>query len=313
MPTVLVERGKGRESRASVQHEDPAPRPAGPAGSGRRRARLLERMLLYRPAAYAAFLIILVAVVSLLAPLFTPYGRDAIDLDEILSPPSPAHILGTDELGRDVFTRIIYGGRFTLLVAFASVAVATGFGLLLGTAAGFFGGIWERLVTGAVDLFMSIPVFLVLLVVASLGKGVIWLIPLVIGMTSWMETARVTRAGVLALKREGFIEAARSLGTRDSGLIWKHMLPHALPPVIVASTVGFAHAMLVESALSFLGFGIQPPAPTWGNMLQNAQVFLRSSPIVAVAPGAMIFVTCLSFNFLGDGLRKALADEPQSC
>jgi peptide/nickel transport system permease protein len=308
MPMILTERRKKIESEAAVVREDRALRGRPPIESGRERPRLPRRMLRYRPAAYAAFLIILVAVVSLLAPLFTPYGRDTIDLDEILAPPSPDHLLGTDELGRDVFTRIIYGGRFTLLVAFASVVIATWVGLLLGAAAGYFGGLWERLVTGAVDLFMSIPVFLVLLVVTSMGSGGIWLIPIVIGMTSWMETARVTRTGVLALKRESFIEAARSLGARDSNVIWKHMLPHALPPVIVASTVGFAHAMLVESALSFLGFGIQPPAPTWGNMLQNAQVFLRSSPIVAVAPGVMIFVTCLCFNFIGDGLRKSLAD-----
>jgi peptide/nickel transport system permease protein len=265
-------------------------------------------MLRYRPAAYAACLIVLLILVCFLAPLLTPYGRDAIELDEILAPPSPRHVLGTDELGRDVFTRIIYGGRFTLLVAFASVVIATAIGLFLGSVAGYFGGPWERLVTGGVDLFMSIPVFLILLVVTSIGGGRFWLIPLVIGMTSWMETARVARAGVLTLKRESFIEAARSLGACDSAVICKHILPHAVPPVIVASTVGFAHVMLVESALSFLGFGIQPPIPTWGNMLQNAQIFLRSSPIVAVAPGMMIFIMCLCFNFVGDGLRKALAD-----
>ena len=273
----------------------------------------MGRLLSQRPAVYAGFLVALVTLLTILAPLFSPYGRDAIDLDEILSPPSPSHVLGTDELGRDLFTRILYGGRVTLLVAIASVVIATILGLGLGSAAGYFGGFWERFVTGAVDLFMSIPVFLVLLAVVSLGGRGIWFIPLVIGCTSWMETARVSRARLLSLRRSEFVEAARSLGLGDAALICRHMLPHAFPHVIAAATVGFAHAMLVESALSFLGFGIQPPVPTWGNMLQNAQILLRTSPAVAVAPGLMIFLMCISFNFIGEGLRKALAETGRSC
>jgi peptide/nickel transport system permease protein len=313
MPTTLLEKRK-RAERKTVEFPPGLPRglPAPPERRSERPG-LAARILRQRPAVYAAVLVVLVAFLSILAPLFSPYGRDAMDLDRILAPPSPGHVLGTDELGRDLFTRILYGGRVTLLVAFASVAIATVLGLVLGSAAGYFGGFWERFVTGTVDLFMSIPVFLVLLALLSLGGRGIWFIPLVIGATSWMETARISRARLLSLKRSEFVDAARSLGQRDTALIARHMMPHAFPHIIAAATVGFAHAMLVESALSFLGFGIQPPVPTWGNMLQNAQILLRTSPLVAVAPGLMIFLMCISFNYMGEGLRKALAETTRSC
>jgi peptide/nickel transport system permease protein len=313
MPTTLLEKRK-RAERKTVEFPPGLPRglPAPPERRSERPG-LAARILRQRPAVYAAVLVVLVAFLSILAPLFSPYGRDAMDLDRILAPPSPGYVLGTDELGRDLFTRILYGGRVTLLVAFASVAIATVLGLVLGSAAGYFGGFWERFVTGTVDLFMSIPVFLVLLALLSLGGRGIWFIPLVIGATSWMETARISRARLLSLKRSEFVDAARSLGQRDTALIARHMMPHAFPHIIAAATVGFAHAMLVESALSFLGFGIQPPVPTWGNMLQNAQILLRTSPLVAVAPGLMIFFMCISFNYMGEGLRKALAETTRSC
>lgn len=258
---------------------------------------------------YAAICIALIVIVSVFAPLLTPYGRDAIDLDNILAPPSREHALGTDELGRDVLTRLIYGGRFTLLVAFCSVAIATFIGLTLGALSGYFGGRLDDLVTAAVDLFLSVPVFLVLLVAATLGGGRLWIIPVVIGATSWMESARLVRAKVLSLKEEEFVEAARSIGVHDVAIVFRHIIPHAIPPVIVSATVGFAQAMLIESALSFLGFGVQPPLPTWGNMLENAWIFLRRSPTAAFAPGFMIFITCLCFNVVGDNLRQALTRE----
>ncbi len=313
MPTTLLEKKRAAErKRAELPTVPPRVRPA-PLERPPVRPGLAVHILRQRPAIYAVILVLLVASLSILAPLFSPYGRDAMDLERILAPPSPDHVLGTDELGRDLFTRILYGGRITLFVAFASVAIATILGLVLGSLAGYFGGLWERLVTGAVDLFMSVPVFLVLLAVLSLGGGGIWFVPLVIGATSWMETARISRARLLSLRRSEFVDAARSLGLGDAALITRHMMPHALPHIIAAATVGFANAMLVESALSFLGFGIQPPVPTWGNMLQNAQILLRTSPIVAVAPGLMIFLMCISFNFMGEGLRKALAETTRSC
>lgn len=316
MPTTLKERPQ-KISPAPPCFErrgaDEVPTPYGETEGRVPRPGYLSRVFAYRPAFYGVLLVVIVTLMTLFAPLFTPYGRDTIDLDAILSPPSARHVLGTDEMGRDLFTRIMYGGRFSLMVALTSIALATGIGLLFGVLAGYFGGLWENLVTGAVDLFLSVPVFLVLLVATALGGGRIWLIPFVIGSTMWMETARVVRARFLQLKREEYVEAARSLGSSDFSVVFRHMLPQALPPVIVAVTIGFAHAMLIESALSFLGFGIQPPVPTWGNMLQNAQAFLRTSPLVAAAPGLMIFVTCLCFNFIGDGLRRALAEREPSC
>jgi peptide/nickel transport system permease protein len=260
-----------------------------------------------RAATYALVCIALIVTVSILAPLLTPYGRDAIDLDNVLAHPSPAHVLGTDELGRDLFTRLIFGGRFTLLVAFCSVTIATLIGLTLGALSGYRGGRVDSVVTAAIDLFLSVPTFLLLLAAAAFGGGKLWIIPVVIGATSWMECARIVRAKVFSLKEEEFVEAARSIGVRDRSIVFRHILPHALAPVIVSATVGFAQAMLIESGLSFLGFGVQPPLPTWGNMLENAWIFLRRSPTAAVAPGFMIFITCLCFNIVGDNLRRMLA------
>lgn len=260
-------------------------------------------------ASYSLILILLVLALSTFAPLFAPHGRDAMDLDAILAPPSAAHVLGTDELGRDVLARLIFAGRFSLLVAFCSVGIALAIGVLLGAVAGWFGGAADAAFAAVVDVFLSVPVFLVLLVAASAGGGRLWIVPLVIGGTSWMETARVVRSIVLPLKEEGFVAAARAAGAHDGAIVVRHLLPQAMPAVVVSATIGFAQAMLVESALSFLGFGVQPPVPTWGNMLQSAHAFIGRAPLAAIAPGFMIFVTCLALNYVGEGLRRELAIE----
>jgi peptide/nickel transport system permease protein len=270
------------------------------------------RFFEYRPASLATLLLLLVFGIALIAPFVTPYGRDTIDLDEVLSAPSPSHALGTDELGRDVLTRLVYGGRFTLLVALAAVLVASLIGVVTGACAGYFGGAVDIVISSVIELFLSVPVFLIILIASALGGGRLWVIPLVIGCTSWMETARVVRSSFFSLRGEGFVEAARSLGVGNGSIVLRHILPQALPPVVVAATVGFAQAMLIESALSFLGFGVQPPVPTWGNMLYNAQLLIRRSTVAAFAPGFMIFVTCLCFNIVGRGLRRALAPESRS-
>ena len=264
-----------------------------------------------RPASIALMLILLVAGISVLAPLFTPYGANGIDLRNISSAPTPEHVLGTDELGRDLFTRLLYGGRFSLLVSFLSVLTGAAIGIALGSLAGYFRGAVDMAVACLIDLFLSIPVFLVLLVAASAARGSFWVIPMVIGATSWMETARLVRARLMQLEGEEYVDAARSLGVDNAGIVIRHLLPQALLPVTVSATVGFANAMLMESSLSFLGFGIQPPMPTWGNMLSNAQALLRSSPVAAFAPGLMIFMICLSFNLVGNGIKRALAPREQ--
>ena len=258
---------------------------------------------------WPATMLVLIITVSALAPLLGPWDRDAIDLDNISAPPSASHPLGTDELGRDVMTRLLHGGRFTLMVAFLSVAVALLTGIILGGAAGWLGGPVDRTVTMTIDLFLSIPVFLVMLIAASAAGGKIWLIPLLIGGTSWMETARIVRSRFRQIREEGFVEAARAAGATGPWIIFRHMLPQASGAVLVAAAAGLASAMLVESALSFLGFGVQPPVPTWGNMMHGAWMTLRTSPMAAFAPGLMIFITCLGFNLLCEGYRRALAKE----
>ena len=252
-------------------------------------------------------MLILIIAVSALAPLLGPWQRDAIDLDIISAPPSAAHPLGTDELGRDVMTRLLHGGRFTLMVAFLSVAVALAVGIVLGGAAGWLGGVVDRTVSLTIDLFLSIPVFLVMLLAASAAGGKVWLIPLLIGGTSWMETARIVRSRFRQIREEGFVEAARAVGATGPWIVFRHMMPQASGAVLVAAAAGLASAMLVESALSFLGFGVQPPVPTWGNMMQGAWMTLRTSPLAAFAPGLMIFITCLGFNLLCEGYRRVLA------
>jgi len=310
--SATAERRGKLEDRARPRGE--AARPQSGEASPNRLVRrgALGRFHAYRPGVSGAFLISLVLALALAAPLLAPYPRDAMDLGAVLAGPSPAHPLGTDDLGRDVLTRLLFAARFSMLVALSAVAIATVIGVLAGVLAGFLGGAVDAAATVVMDLFLSVPVFLVLLVAAAAGGGKLWLVPLIIGAVSWVETARVVRSLVLSLRREGFVEAARAMGAPSASLMARHILPQALPAVIVSATVGFAQAMLVESALSFLGFGVAPPVPTWGTMLQNASLFIRVSPLAAVAPGFMIFITCLSMNAVGEGLRRALAIERES-
>ncbi len=273
----------------------------------------LEIFMDQGPAVMSLVLILMIALVSILAPLFTPYGRDAIDLENILSGSSPSHLLGTDELGRDTFTRLIYGGRFTLMVAFFSVFIATITGIILGSLSGYLGGWIDHAITSLIEFFLSVPVFPVILLAASIWGNSLWVIPVIIGLTSWMEVARLVRTRVRSLRTETFVDAARTLGTGDFSLLARHLIPGVTGTVAAAVTIGFARAMLIESALSFLGFGIQPPIPTWGNMLQNAGHFMRESRLAVFMPGFMILITCLCFNQLGEGLRRALDKPGQSC
>ena len=292
-----------------LPHErEPALEPARePAAAGRPGS--LARFVAYRPGLYSFVLIGLVLTLALLAPVVAPHARDAIDLNLVLAAPTPEHVLGTDDLGRDVLSRLLYAARFSMLVALSAVAIAIAIGILMGTLSGYLGGRADAAVTLVMDLFFSVPVFLILLVAASLGGGRLWVIPVIIGATSWVEPARIVRALVFSLKEEGFVAASRAAGARGASLVARHLLPQTIPSIIVSAAVGFAQAMLAESALSFLGYGVQPPVPTWGNMLENAQVFLRQAPLAAFAPGFMIFITCLAFNYLGEGLRRALAIE----
>lgn len=245
----------------------------------------------------------LLALVAPYAFSLDPYSTDPMSA---LQPPRRAHLLGTDEVGRDTLARLVYGARVSLLVGLLSMGVAIVTGSLVGAAAGYFGGVLDAWLMRFTDAMMALPTFfLILAVVAVFGGGPV-IVMLVIGLTSWMQVARIVRGEYLRWRVAEFVQAARAIGAGDAQIIRRHIFPQVLPSIIVTATLGVAFAILTESALSYLGLGIQPPIPSWGNMLQNAQQYLWSAPLLAAYPGLMILFTVLSYNFLGDGLRDAL-------
>lgn len=250
-------------------------------------------------------IIALMFLVALLAPLI---GKDpaAIDVSQNLLPPQPAYPMGTDDLGRDVLSRIMYGARISLLVGFVAVGIATLVGIVLGALAGFYGGWTDAVVMRFVDVMLCFPSFFLILAVIAFLEPSIWNIMIVIGLTSWMGVARLVRAEFLSLRERDFVLAARSLGASDARLILIHILPNALSPVLVSATLGVAGAILVESALSFLGIGVQPPTPSWGNMLIAGKQTLGEAWWLSVFPGLAILLTVLGYNLLGEGIRDAL-------
>jgi peptide/nickel transport system permease protein len=250
--------------------------------------------------------LVVLAGLAVLAPWIGPYSPAAIDLNHIAAVPSLAHPLGTDELGRDVLTRIIWGGRISLAVGVCSTSIAAGIGIAYGAVAGFYGGLADTLMMRAVDLLLSFPSVFVLLILASFNRGSILSVILYIGLFGWMSMARLVRGQVLSLRERDFVTAARSLGTPGTRIVLRHLIPNALAPVIVAATLGVAGAMLVEAALDFLGFGVPPDTPTWGNLMTNAGEYFATAPVLAIAPGLVITIAVVSINFIGDALRDAL-------
>ena len=245
-------------------------------------------------------------VVSVGAPWLAPYDPLSINLQEVLMPPSPAHYLGTDTLGRDVLSRIIYGSRVSLKVGFVAVGLATLIGLFIGALAGYYGGWVDSALMRLVDLMLCFPAFFLILAVIAVLEPSIWNIMGVIGLTSWMGVARLVRAEFLSLREREFVTAARALGAGDTRLILRHMLPNALAPVMVSATLGVAGAILTESALSFLGLGVQPPTPSWGNILTAGKDNIEIAWWLSVFPGLAILVTVMSYNLLGEGIREAI-------
>ncbi|MFZ5453418.1 MAG: oligopeptide ABC transporter permease [Thermodesulfobacteriota bacterium] len=245
-------------------------------------------------------------VVSLAAPWLAPYDPNFIELKQMLMPPSSQHWLGTDTLGRDVLSRIIYGSQVSLKVGFVAVGLATIIGLLVGALAGYYGGLVDQVLMRLVDLMLCFPAFFLILAVIAMLEPSIWNIMVVIGLTSWMGVARLVRAEFLSLREREFVVAARALGAGDTRLIWRHMLPNALAPVMVSATLGVAGAILTESALSFLGLGVQPPTPSWGNILTMGKDNIEIAWWLSVFPGLAILVTVMSYNLLGEGIREAI-------
>ncbi|MGE5576357.1 MAG: oligopeptide ABC transporter permease [Syntrophothermus sp.] len=251
-------------------------------------------------------ILMFIAIIALLTPWIAPYKFDAIDLYNVESPPGNGHVIGTDELGRDALTRLMYGSRVSLSVGILSTALALVIGLTLGALAGFYGGWVDNVIMRFVDIMLSFPTLFLLIILAAYFHMSVFGVIAIIGLTGWMGAARLVRAEFLALKEKEFAEAARALGVKDHRVIFKHLLPNAMSPVIVWATLEIGYAIIYESSLSFLGVGIQPPTASWGNMLTNAQQYIWSAPWLAIWPGVMIFITVLAVNWVGDGLRDAL-------
>ena len=262
----------------------------------------------HRLALVGLIFFVVIAIAALTTPWLSPYDPYAMQLADARKPPSFDHPLGTDKLGRDTVTRVFVGGRVSLLVATAAVAISSGVGTFLGMIAGFRRGWADSLIMRVTDVFMAFPLFVLLIVLVSMLGPSATNVIIILGFFSWMGVARLVRGQVLSVMTEPYIEAAISAGARSHRIVLKQVLPNSFAPIIVASTLGVANAMLSEAALSFLGLGIQPPTPSWGNMLNAAQSLqvLVNQPWAWIGPGAAIALTVLSINFVGDGLRDAL-------
>jgi len=251
-------------------------------------------------------LILITFLIAGLAFFLAPYDPGKTEVSMKLKAPSFQHLLGTDQLGRDIFSRMLYGSRISLSVGFVAVGISIFIGVLVGALAGYYGRWIDSLLMRFVDTMLCFPsFFLILAVVALLGPS-IFNIMVVIGVTSWMGTSRFVRAEFLSLRERDFTQAARALGVKDSRIIFRHILPNALAPVFVTATLKVASAILIEAGLSFLGFGVQPPAPSWGNILTEGRTYIFDAWWLTVFPGLAILITVLSFNLLGEGVRDAL-------
>lgn len=259
---------------------------------------------LSNPLALSGFIIIsCILLLALLAPLIAPYEPDAINVQAILLSPSSNHWMGTDALGRDVFTRMLYGARISLLVGLVAVGIATVIGIVLGAIAGYYRGWVDVVIMRTVDVMLSIPTFFLILAVIAFLTPSIWNIMVIIGLTSWMGVTRLVRAEFLSLRNREFVMASETLGASDNRLIFKHLLPNSMTPVIVSSVLGVASAVLIESGLSFLGLGVQAPQASWGNILTDGKEYIQFAWWLSLFPGLAILVTVLGYNLLGEGLR----------
>lgn len=250
--------------------------------------------------------IMAVLACAVLAPLVAPYDPAAVDTKSILTAPSRDHLMGTDALGRDIFSRIVYGGRISLLIGFVAVGIAVLVGLVFGSIAGYYGGRVDAVIMRFVDIMLCFPTFFLILAVIALLEPSIVTIMAVIGATGWMGVARLVRAEILTLKERDYVAASRVMGADPVWIMTRHLIPNAIGPVLVSATLGVGGAILLESALSFLGIGVQPPVPSWGNILMDGKSTLGVAWWLTVFPGLFILLTVLAYNLLGEGLRDAL-------
>ncbi|MGD8623049.1 MAG: ABC transporter permease [Anaerolineae bacterium] len=282
----------------------------------------------HKPAMVGLTIVVVFTLAAIFAPYVSPYDPEKTSLSEMLNSPCihilgcpadrPQHLMGTDELGRDLFTRILYGGRVSLSIGVMAMGLAVVVGATVGGLAGFYGGWIDNILMRFTDMMLAFPQLFILIILAIALRDLpiealrgtafasVLSIVLVIAILAWMQVARLVRASFLSLKEKEFSEAARCLGVPNWRIMLRHLMPNALSPIIVAATFRVATSIITESGLSYLGFGVQPPTPTWGNMLKNAQEQMTRAPWTAIFPGLMIFVTVIAINFIGDGLRDAL-------
>lgn len=246
-----------------------------------------------------------IALLAVFAPMISPYDPGELG-KQALQSPSPAHLFGTDDYGRDIFSRAVYGARVSLTVGFVAVIISIMIGILFGVISGYYGGLSDSIIMRFVDIMLAFPSIFLLLSIQAMLKPNIYNVMIVIGVTSWMGVSRLVRAEILSIKERPYVEAARAIGASNLRIMFRHILPNAMAPVIVAGTLGMAGAILTESALSFLGLGVQPPFSSWGNMLQDSQAYLRDAPWMAGIPGGMILITVLCIYFVGEGVREAM-------
>ncbi|MFC4320652.1 oligopeptide ABC transporter permease [Litchfieldia salsa] len=269
---------------------------------------IINKFLRNKLAVIGAVILTIIILAAVFAPVIAPYSFEEQSLIDKLKPPGEEYLLGTDKFGRDLLTRLLFGARISLLVGFVSVFGAITIGTLIGSVAGYFGGKLDAILMRFVDILLSIPsIFLLITLVTIFQPGVDKLI-LIFALTGWMGTARLVRGEFLSLRTREFVLASKTIGTRSHTIIFSHILPNAMGPIIVSATLQIGGVILAESALSYLGLGIQPPTPSWGNMLQDAQNFtiMLTAWWYPLFPGLMILITVLCFNFVGDGLRDAL-------
>ncbi|MBI4962423.1 MAG: ABC transporter permease [Desulfomonile tiedjei] len=266
----------------------------------------LRRLAKNKMGMVGLFVVAALFFVAIFAGSLAPYAPDRIDTAHILAPPTWDHYMGTDMLGRDVLSRILYGSGVSLSVGFVAVGISTLIGVLLGSVSGYYGGLSDRVVMRFVDIMLCFPTFfLILAVIAFIGPS-IWNIMVVIGVTSWMGVTRLVRAEFLSIRERDYVQAAIAQGAGDLRIIFLHILPNAMAPVLVAATLGVAAAVLVESSLSFLGIGVQPPDPSWGNMLTEGKDNIEIAWWLSVFPGVAIFITVMGYNLLGEAIRDSL-------
>ena len=264
----------------------------------------MVREFLNNKMAVAGFVFItIILAFAIFAPAIAPYNPSSIDAKNILAAPSGAHIFGTDTLGRDIFSRIVYGSRISLSIGFIAVGIAVVIGVFFGSIAGYYGGRADSIIMRFVDIMLCFPTFFLILAVIAILEPSIFNIMVVIGATGWMGVARLVRAEVLTLKERDYVTASRIMGASNIWIIVRHLIPNAIGPVMVSATLGIGGAILTESALSFLGIGVQPPTPSWGNILMDGKSTLGVAWWLTIFPGVFIFLTVLAYNLLSEGLR----------